>query len=409
MKLKSWQLITLFWLVWASLLNGFQVFTTRRLALARPDPVLDRTAQFSNQAFLDSLPALGGFWEYYSDPHVAWDSNYYLSIATGGYEDPHMPVLTTRLGAGLSRNYAFLPLYPLLARLAAAPMRWLWAEREAVIWGAIVVALLGALAGALALADLAGGEEDGRRAAFYLLVFPTAFFFSQVYSEGLFTGLAFGCLALVARRQWLGAGLLASAACLTRTAGAGLVLAMAAGVIVDAHQARQRGELSRGQLAWQTAGLLLPLVTLAVWSLSPFGEKFFIVQDAYFHRKTFALAESWASWSAALRGYFDGSLPAVRQAYFSLEFGSVALALVAGLATLRRCLPAAVFSLFILVASVLSGYPQSMARYMLTVPSIYLFLSPLGRNRLFDRGWTLFSVLLLGALLTLFTFDLWVG
>jgi Gpi18-like mannosyltransferase len=227
-KLKPWQQVTLLWLAWALILNGFQAFLTRRLAFARPDSVLDWTAQFTSQDFLNSLPAQGGFWKLYTNPHIAWDSNYYLSIAAAGYDDPHMPTVQVSSGENLSRSYAFLPLYPLLVRLAAAPLGAVLPPQPALLWAGVLVSLLGTLIGAVALAEMAGTfEGDGLRAAFYLLVFPSAFFLSQVYTEGLFVGLAFGCLALVARRQWMGAALLATAACFTRT-GVGLILTMAA-------------------------------------------------------------------------------------------------------------------------------------------------------------------------------------
>jgi hypothetical protein len=115
------------------------------------------------------------------------------------------------------------------------------------------------------------------------------------------------------------------------------------------------------------------------------------------------------NWSHAARDWISGALPPTREVYFSLEFGSVFLALIASLATLRRHPEAALFSLFVLFTSVTSGYPQSMVRYMLTAPAIYLWLATLGRRPVFDRGWTLASILLMGALLALFTFDMWVG
>ncbi len=70
----------------------------------------------------------------------------------------------------------------------------------------VIVSALGILAAMLALYDLtheALGEDGGMRAVFYLLIFPTSFFFMQVYTEGLFVGLAFGCLALLKRKHLL--------------------------------------------------------------------------------------------------------------------------------------------------------------------------------------------------------------
>jgi hypothetical protein len=50
-----------------------------------------------------------------------------------------------------------------------------------------------------------------------------------------------------------------------------------------------------------------------------------------------------------------------------------------------------------------------MARYMLIAPALYIFLAQLGKNKTFDRAWTIFSILLLGMETMLFAFDMWVG
>jgi hypothetical protein len=69
----------------------------------------------------------------------------------------------------------------------------------------------------------------------------------------------------------------------------------------------------------------------------------------------------------------------------------------------------AVFGVVALVISLTSGAPQSLIRYMLVIPSLFIFLSRLGRNAAFDRAWTLGSVLLLSMQTALFTFDMWVA
>jgi hypothetical protein len=76
---------------------------------------------------------------------------------------------------------------------------------------------------------------------------------------------------------------------------------------------------------------------------------------------------------------------------------------------LRRDPPVALFSLAVVLLSLFSGSAQSMARYMLIVPALYIFLAQLGKNKTFDRAWTLFSILLLGMEAMLFAFDMWVG
>jgi hypothetical protein len=46
---------------------------------------------------------------------------------------------------------------------------------------------------------------------------------------------------------------------------------------------------------------------------------------------------------------------------------------------------------------------------MIVAPAMYIVLAMLGRNKVFDRVWTLASLLLLGMSVMLFSFDMWVG
>jgi len=71
------------------------------------------------------------------------------------------------------------------------------------------------------------GEEGAMRAAFYLLIFPTGFFLVQVYTEGLFVGLAFACSGHAAARQVASGRLAGAAATLTRAVGVALIIPMA--------------------------------------------------------------------------------------------------------------------------------------------------------------------------------------
>ena len=50
-----------------------------------------------------------------------------------------------------------------------------------------------------------------------------------------------------------------------------------------------------------------------------------------------------------------------------------------------------------------------MIRYALAVPPIFLLLGRLGERPVFDRGWTVLSLLLMALLATLYSFDFWVA
>jgi len=139
--------------------------------------------------------------------HVAWDSEYYLSIAAAGYDDPKVQAVAGDYSwqnkhfctAGrdvdcYSLNYAFFPLYPWLTRVFALALKWLplgitWVGK--VTLAAVMVSLLGTLAALFGLYSLLLphlGEEGAYRALFFMLIFPSGFFLAQVYTEGLFLG-----------------------------------------------------------------------------------------------------------------------------------------------------------------------------------------------------------------------------
>jgi hypothetical protein len=63
----------------------------------------------------------------------------------------------------------------------------------------------------------------------------------------------------------------------------------------------------------------------------------------------------------------------------------------------------------VIFLSLTSGYPQGMHRYVMTAPSLFLFLGRLGKRPAFDRAWTILSTLLMGALALLFAADMWAG
>jgi hypothetical protein len=76
----------------------------------------------------------------------------------------------------------------------------------------VIVSALGTLAAMLALYDLtyeALGEDGGMRAVFYLLIFPTSFFFVQVYTEGFSWGWRLAAWRCSSANTWCYAALLA--------------------------------------------------------------------------------------------------------------------------------------------------------------------------------------------------------
>lgn len=409
MTRKNIQDIVLLWLIWAVIILGFQWIVTTRLGIERPDLAVpwtsSETLRFSNKGKIYLLEPM-------MNRQVAWDSEYYVGIAAAGYDDPEAGAVTNpQNGNVVIKNYSFFPFYPYVMKIVAWPLGLFGLNAiAAASLAGVIVAVLGTLAGMLTLWDLTRDifdEEGSNRAVFYALIFPTAFFFAMVYTEGLFIGLVCGALALSKRGHWFWAGTLGLFAAWTRAHGAALALPF---LIVWAMQVKWR-EPIKEQLHWkwfaQGACALLPLIGYVIWRYSALGMGWAELQVFYFGRGLMSIGQSLDGFRSAYEYARDTGNSAL--IYFAIEVGSILMAFVASIWLIRRDPPVALFSLAVVLLSVFSGSAQSMARYMLIVPALYIFLAHLGKNKTFDHAWTLFSILLLGMEATLFAFDMWVG
>lgn len=406
---RAYGTLIFIWIAWAAILIGFQTLVNTRIQPDRPDYVLEWTKSETNRNSQKNKPYL---IEPFMNNQVSMDSEYYLSIAVAGYDDPIGRSIEMR-GERYTLNYAFFPLYPQVMKVVMLPLSifGLNAIATATLAG-VLIALVGTLGGMFALYDLTRAElEDAGaiRTAFYLIVFPTGFFLAQVYTEGLFVGLAFGALAFARRKNLLLAGGLAFLATLTRSLGLALVAPLAVAWLsqVDWQAVRNREIPRLRGYAVGLIGVVLPLVAYFIWQ-SIYGANFRIVEEEWFGRELFNIKHALDGWGYAFEQILDPEVPA-RRIYYLLELSAVLLAIIASLFTIRRYPGVALFGLVALVVAVTSGYPQSLIRYVLTIPAIFIFLGRLGRAMAFDRAWTLASTLTLGLLTSLFTWDLWVA
>lgn len=432
MKNPTIRTIVIIWFGWALILIGFQSLATMRFQPVWPDQAQEWT---TNETGLNYQKNRTYLLEPFMNNQVAWDSEYYLGIAIGGYDDPLIPALTpagftipgydyripTIVGPGqrMSLAYAFFPFYPLLIRLVAYPLGVLGLNPIATATLAgVMISILGALAGMLALYDLTRetlGEAGALRAAFYLIIFPTGFFLAQVYTEGLFIGLAFGCLAMLKRGNWWLAALLGAAATLTRAVGITLVIPM--GLVWIRTREWYSLDLEWRQiyhqgLPWRPIGRALlafaPLIAFLVWKFSYLGFAFDYIESEFFGRGFLNIGASFYNWADSFRSMLSFKNPQHSAYYFTEFFG-----LAVGLITIYRCTKThpelGWFSLAVLLVSWGSGPAQGIHRYILSAPAVFVTLASWGENPVFDRLWTIVSLLLMGLLATLFAFNMWVA
>jgi hypothetical protein len=406
--------LVLIWLAWSVILVLFQNLVDLRYEPSRPDYALEWTPGWTGRNSPKDVPYL---IEPFMNQQVSMDSEYYLSIATAGYDDPVGRRTEDRQKMPL--NYAFFPLYPYAIAVVSAPLRLFGLNPIATsTLAGVLVSLLGTLGGMLALYDLTRdelGEDGATRTAFYLLIFPSAFFLAQVFTEGLFIGLSFGCLALLRRKQLLWASVLALLATWTRAVGAGLIIPLALawlqqdlGVRVPFIHHEPIGERKLTFVTWAKGLLILsPVLAYVIWRAA-FGANFTHVEEEWFGRGLLDFRRFFEGVKIAWEAIQYGGNTQMAT-YYLMEFVSLILALVACVFTFRRYPGAAIFGLIALMIPATSGWPQSLIRYVMAVPGLFIYLSRLGRNPVFDRAWTFGSLLVFGMLTTLFTWDMWVA
>ena len=424
------------WMGWAIIMISFQIYVPARFSLKRPDYAVFWTATETLEGSQDGKIYLN---EPFLNEHVSWDSEYYLAIATGGYEDPAIRRIGTTFSSGteflgywpfvippsqgevlpgVSLSYAFFGFYPFMMRLAAVPLSLLGMNPIATsTLAGVLVSMVGTLAAMIALYELGRtelGEEGGLRAAFYLIIFPSGFFLAQIYTEGLFVGLAFSSLVLLRKGQRGWAALLAVCATFTRAVGIALFIPLLLDWIREGEWREldmEWRQIYYKGLPWRIIGrglvVFSPVLAFLLWRISYYGMAFAKVEEEFFGRGLLSLGYTFVAWSEAFRTLFGSNSQAAT--YYMIEWGAIVIAFVACIVGFRRHPDLAGFGLLVVLLSFTSGPAQGMHRYVLAAPPVFLFLSRLGNNRAFDRAWTIASILLMSTLTILFSFDMWTG
>jgi hypothetical protein len=343
--------------------------------------------------------------EPFLNTQVAWDSEFYLGIATVGYDNPDIRVVRAD-GQAYGMSYAFFPLYPFVMRRVRLPFEILGMNPiVASTLAGVMVSLVGTLVGALALYDLVReelGETGGLRTVFLMLIFPTSVFFTAVYTEGLFVGLAFSSLALMRRQRLVAAALLAALATWTRAIGGVLLLPL----LLAWWHAYHASEDKRRWLQ-RLPFIFAPLAAYGIWRLA-LGEQFDFVEHHWFGNSLLQLEATVDAWRQIIQRATEVPETAT---VVALGLSAIVLALVSCVINVKRYPESALFGFLALAIPLTSGWTgtQSALRYVLAVPTLWVLLGQLSRNMIFERTWTLLSILLLAMQAFLFSFDFWVA
>jgi hypothetical protein len=311
-----------------------------------------------------------------------WDAPHYADIAKNWY------VSNPTLDA---YNFiVFFPLYPILIRLFTV-------DFSLINLSALIVANVCSLIAFIylyKLAKLEFGEGVAVKAVLFLSVFPTAYFLSSPYTEGLFFAVVIASVYYARLGKWAIAGLMGMFAALSRLAG---LLLLPVLLVEYLHQKSWKPLKTRLNVAWTflpLAGFLIYLGINFQVTGSPFT--FVTIEATHWSTRLDPLAGvsnmiSWATTANYPENLTIGLAP--------LVFGVFGLLMV-GVAVWRRMRPVYIAYMFLFWAlAVATSWGISVPRYIIAMFPMFFLLGGLS-----DRKWINEAILLgSGSVLCYFT------
>jgi Gpi18-like mannosyltransferase len=186
-------------------------------------------------------------WTILMNMFSQWDSPHYLFIAKNWY-----------VNSGDPANFiVFFPLYPVLIRLITVDYAY-------INLSALLISNVSTFVTTFYLFKLAKVDfDDGvaKKAVLFLSIFPTAFFFSAIYTESLFFALVISSFYYARVGKWSLAGFLSFFAALTRLAG---LLLLPALIVEYLHQRGWNLRKVRIEVSWVLLSLAGFLVYLLI-------------------------------------------------------------------------------------------------------------------------------------------------
>ena len=310
-----------------------------------------------------------------------WDAPHYLDLIVFGYRDGDSSGLIGPHGyrsiypEDLALYIVFFPLFPWLGTLVNVVV-------DDPLVSAFVVTTVASTFVAPLLYRLVRHDEEASvalRAAWFLLIFPTAYFLHIGYTEALFMALVLGSFLAARNERWWLAGLLGGLAALTRVNG--LILIPALGAEALTQWLRTPAEERRLRVEWLAIGLVA--VGFGVYlglNQVVYGDPFaFLIPQREHWFKT--LAWPWEGIDGVL-GWLGAPKPDNVLMQGWMELLSIAIGLVATVHTALRFRP----SWFAWMAGnwllfVSTSFVMSTPRYVLTLFPMYVSLALASRSR----------------------------
>ena len=333
--------------------------------------------------FLEKGSILSNFLLY---PFGNFDGAYYLLIAAKGY----------------TVNAGFFPLFPLVIHIVSLPFNVLPSDPIQYFLAIFLVSLffLASLIIFYKLVRFDYKENVAIWSIIFLLIFPTSFFYSSIYSESLFLFLSLLSFYFARKRNWLLAGITGAFLSATRFVGIFILPAL----LFEYFKYEKNKSL--GKLL---SILLVPLglIVYAFYNLQKWGNAFYFIQAQgnFANNRT---VNSIVLFPQTIFRYFKILFtlkPNIYEwwvAFFELSFFIFALSLfyVAWKKKIRTSY--LIFGILCFLIPASSGTFSGLPRYVLTIFPLFITLA-LIKNKIFKIIYCTISVTLLFLLFMLFS------
>ena len=319
-----------------------------------------------------------------------WDAPHYVDIAKNWY------VSNPTLDA---YNFiVFFPLYPILIRVFTFDLSY-------INLSALIVANVCSLIAFIyiyKLAKLEFGEGVAVKAVLFLSVFPTAYFLSAPYTEGLFFAVVIASIYYARLGKWEIAGLMSLFAALSRLAG---LLLLPVLLVEYYHQKGWKPRKTDLKVVWPffaLAGFLIYLGIDTQVTGSPFT--FVTVESTHWVTRLDPLAGVANMISCAVNAKYPDNLTI---GIAPLVFAAFGLLMV-GLAVWRRLRPSYIVYMFLSWAlAVSTSWGISVPRYIMAMFPMFFLLGALTNKKAINVAIVLGSGVALCYFTVLFALGWW--
>ena len=316
-----------------------------------------------------------------------WDAPHYIDIARNWY-----------INQGDQRNLiVFFPLYPILIRLATVDFSYMSLS-------ALVVSNVSSIIAFVYLFKLAKLDFDDSvalKAVLFLSIFPTAYFLSAPYTEGLFFALVIASVYYARMAKWPLAGFLGMFAALTRMAG---LLLLPTLLVEYLHQKGWKPRKIDANILWIGLALVGFLIYLNINNQvtgNPFT--FIEIERTHWSNSINPLTGLAQAFGAVNKPFPENITIGVAP----LAFAFLGLLAVAG-GFVRRLRPSyTVYMLFTWMLAVSTAWWISVPRYVMAMFPMFILLGLLSRRKAVTIAVTVASVAALCFFTVLFTLGKW--